>query len=140
MSNQSNSDSQDSGKTFLTSGTSNLSSSVSQVHRISGSDIKFPIFNGNGLEFIEQPWFLCEVVCTMRRVQDKAIKRAKMITNFRGRALDWYMMFYVVHAGTPRNSLDQNRYGIVDECNNPKYELQCITKLKEIKKISTKFF
>ena len=78
-----------------------MSSSVPQAHRMSRGDIKLPIFNGNGLEDLDKNWILCEVVWTMRQVWDEAIKRAKMITTFRGRALDWYMKFYVVLVGIP---------------------------------------
>ena len=53
-----------------------------------GSDIKFPIFNGNWLEDLEQHWFMCEAVWIVQQVQDEAIKRAQMITTFRGHALD----------------------------------------------------
>ena len=32
---------------------------------MAGNDIKFPKFNGNGLEDPEQHWFVCEAVWTM---------------------------------------------------------------------------
>ena len=35
---------------------------------MAGSDIKLPIFNGNGLEDPEKHWFLCEVVCNVARI------------------------------------------------------------------------
>ena len=53
-----------------------------------GNDIKLSIFHGNGLEDLEKHWFLCEVVWTMRQVQDEAIKKAQTITILRGCALD----------------------------------------------------
>ena len=53
-----------------------------------GNDIKFPIFNGNGLEDPGKHWFLCEVVWTVRQVQNDAIKKEQMITTLRGHALD----------------------------------------------------
>ena len=55
--------------------------------------MNLPIFNGNGLEDNEQHWFLCKDVWTVRQVKDDIVKRAQMIKNFRGRALDWYMKF-----------------------------------------------
>ena len=54
-----------------------------------GNDMKLPIFNGNGLEDPKKHWFLCEVVWTMRQVQDEAIKKDQMITTLKGCALDW---------------------------------------------------
>ena len=71
------------------------------------NDIKLPIINGNGLEDPKQHWFLCEVVWTMRHVQDEAIKKVEMITTLIGCAVDWYMKFYVVPTGIPLNTLDQ---------------------------------
>ena len=35
---------------------------VPRMNIMPGNDIKFPIFNGNGLEDLEQHWFLCEAV------------------------------------------------------------------------------
>ena len=64
-----------------------------------GNDIKLSIFNRNGLEDPEKHWFLCEVVWTMRQVQDEDMKKAQMITTLRGHALNWYMKFFVVPVG-----------------------------------------
>ena len=85
-------------------------------------DLKFPIFNGNGLEDPEKHLFLCDIVKTMWQVQDDVVKRAQMITTFRGHALDWYMKFFVVQVGTPQKSLDQILTRFIDEFKNPKYE------------------
>ena len=60
LSNQSNGNSQDSGKKVRTSGPSNSGSLVPQRHKMVGDDMNFPIFNGNGLEYLEKHWFLCE--------------------------------------------------------------------------------
>ena len=60
MSNQSNINSQDSGKKFPTSGPYNLGSLVPRRNKMAGDDMKFPIFNGNGLEDPKQHWILCE--------------------------------------------------------------------------------
>ena len=38
---------------------------VPRTNIMSKSDIKFPIFNGNGLKDPDQHWFLCEVMWTM---------------------------------------------------------------------------
>ena len=64
-----------------------------------GNDIKLLIFNGNGVEYPEQHWFLCESMWTIRQIQDEAIKKAQMITTIRGNALGWYMKFSVVPIG-----------------------------------------
>ena len=68
FSNQSNSNSQDSGKKVPTVGPSNSGSSVPQRHKMAEDDMKLPIFNGNGLEDAEQHWFLCDAVWTVRQV------------------------------------------------------------------------
>ena len=62
-----------------------------------------------------------------------------MITTFTVHALDWYMKFYVVPIGVPQKSLDQIQIVLIEEFKKPKSELQCITKLKEIKQLSTEF-
>ena len=55
---------------------------------MAGNDIKLPIFKINGLEDPKKHWFICEVICTVRQVQDDAIKKSQMITTLQGRALD----------------------------------------------------
>ena len=61
--------------------------SVIVANIMAGNDIKFPIFNGNGLEDPEEHCFLCEAIWTVRHVQDEPIKQAQMITTLRGHAL-----------------------------------------------------
>ena len=41
---------------------------VTSANTMVGDKIKFPIFNGNGLEDLEQHWFLCEVIWTVRQI------------------------------------------------------------------------
>ena len=43
------------------------------------------------------------------------------------------MKFYVVPPGTPQKTLEEIRLAIICEFRKPKYESQCITKIKEIK-------
>ena len=58
----SNSNSQDSSQGVPPGGTFNSNSTIPQVNKTSRSDIKLPLFSGNGLEYPDQPWFLYEVV------------------------------------------------------------------------------
>ena len=58
-----------------------------------------------------------------------------MITNLRGRALDWYMKLSMVLKRIPEKILDQIQVGLIDEFKNIKYESECITEIKEIKKL-----
>ena len=60
------------------------------------NDIKFLIFNGNGLEDLKKHWFLYKSIWTVRHVQDEAIKKAQTITTLRVHALDWYMNISMV--------------------------------------------
>ena len=60
-----------------------------------------------------------------------------MITALRGRVLDWYMKFSIVLAGVVPKTLNEIWLGLIDEFINPKYESQCITKIKEIKQLPT---
>ena len=68
--NHSNNNSRDSSQGIPTSGTFNSNSTIPQVNKMSGSDIKLPIFNGNGLEDAEQYCFLFEVFWIVWQVQD----------------------------------------------------------------------
>ena len=49
--NHSNSNSQDIIQGVSNSGTFNSNSTIPQIKKMSGSDIKLPLFNGNGLEY-----------------------------------------------------------------------------------------
>ena len=47
-----------------------------------GDEIKLPLFQGNGIKNPEQYWFLCEVVWTVKQVQDEDIKKGQLATTF----------------------------------------------------------
>ena len=100
-----------------------------------GTDIKLPIFNANGLEDLKQHWFQCEYVWIVKQIQDKNIKKGQMITTLRGRALDWYMKFSTVLVGVVPKTLNEIRLRLIDEFKKLNSESQCITEIKEIKKL-----
>ena len=102
---------------------------------MAGLDIQLPTFNGNGAEDPKQHWFLCEDVWIVLQVHNVDIKKAQMITNLWGRMLDLFIKFYIVPAGTPQKTLDDIRLTMICEFIKPKYESQCITKIKEIKQL-----
>jgi hypothetical protein len=39
-------------------------------------EMRLPIFKGDGSEYPDQHWFLCEVVWSIKKVSDEAVKRA----------------------------------------------------------------
>ena len=47
-----------------------------------GDDVKVPIFHGNGSKDAKEHFFLCDVVLTIKQVQNDNLKRDKLITNF----------------------------------------------------------
>ena len=57
-----------------------------------------------------------------------------MVMTLRGCTLDWYMDFSVVSMGSPQKSSNHVQVKLIDEFKKPKFESQCITELKEIKK------
>ena len=57
----------------------NFVQTIPPTNTMVGDDIKLPIFNGSGLEDLEQHWFLCEAVWTIQQIQDENIKKAQMI-------------------------------------------------------------
>ena len=103
-----------------------------------GEDIGLPTFNGNGVEDLEQHWFLCEVVWMVRQVHNTDIRKVQMIMTLRGCALEWFMKFSIVPAGNPEKTLDGIRLMMICEFIKTKYESQCIIKIKEIKHLLTK--
>ena len=66
---------------------------------MAGEDIRLPTFNGNGVEDLEKHRFLCEAVWTIHQVQNEDIRKAQMIMTLQGRALDWFMNFFIVPQG-----------------------------------------
>ena len=51
-----------------------------------GDDMKLPTFKGTGAEETEdaeQHWFLCEVVWTIKGIQDDNIKLVQLVTTLR---------------------------------------------------------
>ena len=80
-----------------------------------GDDLKLPLFHGNGTEYLEQYWFLCELVWTVKQVQDEYIKKGQLVTNFRCHALDWYMKFMQFPAGNQQKTLEEMRTGLIVE-------------------------
>ena len=61
-------------------------------------DMKLPTFKGTGEEDLEYHWFLCEVVWTIKGINDDNIKLVQLVTTLRERALTWYMKY----TATPR--------------------------------------
>ena len=45
-----------------------------------GDDMKLPTFRGRGGEDLEQHWFLCEAVWTIKQVQDDDVKLVQLAT------------------------------------------------------------
>ena len=82
---------------------------VPRTNIMARNDIKLSIFNGNGLEYPEKHWFLCEVLWIVRQVQDEAIKWDQMITTLRSHVLYWYMKLSVVLTRVTHKTLNQIR-------------------------------
>jgi hypothetical protein len=92
--------------------------------------LKVPTFRADGSEDLDQHWFLCEAMWSIENVTDEVVKRAQFSTTLRDRALRWYMKFVQGDAPKPLNVI---KTVLIYEFKKPKSELQCITKLKEIK-------
>jgi hypothetical protein len=50
-------------------------------------EMRLPIFRGDGYEYPDQHWFLCEAIWNIKNVTNEAIKRTQFITTLRDRAL-----------------------------------------------------
>ena len=55
---------------------------------MAGTDIRLPTFNGNGVEDLEQHWFLCEAIWMVCQVHNADIRKAEMIMTLWGHFLD----------------------------------------------------
>ena len=53
-----------------------------------GDEMKLPIFNGNGIDDLEQYWFLCEAIWTARQTIDDDVKKSQLATTLRVRVLE----------------------------------------------------
>ena len=93
--------------------------------------MKLPTFKGTGAEDLEQHWFLCEAVCTIKGIQDDNIKLVQLATTLRDRALTWYMKYTSAQIKT----LVQVKTTMIKEFKKTKSESQCITELKDIKQL-----
>ena len=76
---------------------------------MAGDDVKLPIFHGNGTEDLEQYWFLCEAVWTVKQITDNEVKKGQLATTLRGHTLDWFMKFVQVPTRAPAKKLAEFR-------------------------------
>ena len=100
---------------------------------MAGTEVKLPLFHGNGTKDLEQYWFLCEVVSAVRKTVDDDVKKGKLATTPCGHALIWYMNIIQVRTGTPRKTLEEFKRGLIEDIRKPKSKVQYIIELKEIK-------
>jgi hypothetical protein len=49
------------------------------------------VFHGTDKDDVEQHWFTCEAIWSVKRITDEASKIAQPETTFRDRTLTWYM-------------------------------------------------
>ena len=43
------------------------------------NDAKLPLFHGNGTEDLEQYWFLCEALWTVKQTIDDEVKKGQLV-------------------------------------------------------------
>jgi hypothetical protein len=97
------------------------------------STLRLPTFHGMGRDDVEQHWFMCEAIWSVKRVTDEASKIAQLETTFRDRALTWYMKYKATACVGQARSLTEIKRDLLREFQKPKSESQCITEIKEIK-------
>jgi hypothetical protein len=51
------------------------------------------VFHGIGKDDIEQHWFTCEVIWSMKSIVDEASNITQLETMFKDKALVWYMKY-----------------------------------------------
>jgi hypothetical protein len=94
-------------------------------------EMRLPIFRGDGSEYLDQHWFLCEAVWNIKNVTYEVVKRTQLGTTLRDHALSWYMK--LVQGLAQPKMLNQIKNTLIVALKKPKSESQCITEMKEIK-------
>ena len=84
-----------------------------------GDEEKLHLFHGNGTKDLEQYWFLCEAVWTVRKTVDDEVKKGQLDTTLQGRALDWFMKFVQVPTRTLMKTLKEVRKRLIEEFIKP---------------------
>jgi hypothetical protein len=51
--------------------------------------MRLPTFRGDGSEYLDQHWFLCQVVWSIKNITDEVFKQAQLSATLRDRALSW---------------------------------------------------
>ena len=86
--------------------------------------MKLPLFHGNGTDDLEQYWFLCEAMWTVRQVTYDDVKKGQLATTLSGRALDWFINFIQVPHGNSTKTLDEIQMGLIKEFKKLKLKAQ----------------
>jgi hypothetical protein len=97
--------------------------------------LRMPLFQGVGSEDPEQHLFICDTIWTVKNVQDDDVKIVQLEMTFRDHALLWYMKYHNTTPVGQTRTLAEVRQALLKEFQKPKSQSQCITELKEIKKI-----
>jgi hypothetical protein len=56
-------------------------------------EMRLTTIKGDGSEYPNRHWFLCEAVWSIKNVTEEVVKQAQFSTTLRDRALRWYMKF-----------------------------------------------
>jgi hypothetical protein len=98
------------------------------------STLRLPVFHiRTSKDDAEQHCFTCESIWYMKRIIDETTNIMQLETTFRDRALMWYMKYKAIAPVGHTRSLIESKRDLLKEFENPKYESQCITEIKEIK-------
>jgi hypothetical protein len=84
-------------------------------------------FHGEGTKDPEKHLLICDTIWTVNIVQ--------LEMTFRDHALLWYMKYQIMTLAGQTRTLAEVRKDLLKEFQKPKSKSQCITELKEIKKI-----
>jgi len=97
--------------------------------------LRICVFHRAGTKYLEQHLFVCEIIWAMKNVQDDDMKISQLVTTFNDLTLIWYMKYQSTTLVGQARSLQDIKKALLKELHKPNSELQCIMKLKEIKKL-----
>jgi hypothetical protein len=82
------------------------------------NDMRLPIFKGDRSEDLDQHWFLCEAIWSIKNITDEDVKINWSSTTLRDLTLSWYMKLIqrLVHLKT----LNEIKNALVVEFKKPK--------------------
>lgn len=94
--------------------------------------VKMNVFKGQGSKDPEKFWFVAKDVWKAQKINDEDMKKYNLVTTLQDKASSWYIKYSITN---PATSLADTKKAMNTKFKKPKSQSQCITEIKEIKKV-----